>query len=78
MLKLILGVISNLSGFKVHFLADFNIIRGLDRGIRDISRSEIAGLYDEHESVLEQSDDPILNLLDLRAYLDCRQMLEPT
>lgn len=54
--------------------------RGLDRGIRDISRSEIAGLYDEHESVLEQSDDPILELArlagisrlsaDVRAYLD--------
>ena len=53
---------------------------GLDRGVRDISRSEIAGLYDQHESVLDQSNDPILELArlagisrlsaDARAYLD--------
>lgn len=53
---------------------------GLERGIRDISRSEIAGLYDRHESVLAQSVDPILELArfagisrlsaDARTYLD--------
>ena len=61
--------------------ADRVIFRqGLERGIRDISRSEIAGLYDQHQRILEKSADPILELarfagisrlsMDVRAYLD--------
>ncbi|WP_299261515.1 DUF3320 domain-containing protein [uncultured Kushneria sp.] len=35
---------------------------GLDRSIRDISRAEIAELYDRHESLLLNSQDQILEL----------------
>lgn len=55
---------------------------GLDRSIRDISRTEFAELYDRHSSDLTKSDDPVLDLArlagiarlsaDARAYLsDC-------
>ncbi|ODM48656.1 DNA helicase [Ruegeria sp. PBVC088] len=55
---------------------------GMDRSIRDISRTEIANLYDRHSSELNKSEDPVLDLArhagiarlsaDARAYLsDC-------
>lgn len=36
--------------------------QGTDRSIRDISRTEIAELYDRHSSELERSDDPVRDL----------------
>ncbi|MBE9640669.1 DUF3320 domain-containing protein [Salipiger pacificus] len=55
---------------------------GLDRSIRDISRTEIAELYDRHAAELSRSEDPVLDLArhagiarlsaDARSYLsDC-------
>ncbi|WP_456269651.1 DUF3320 domain-containing protein [Kushneria sp. AK178] len=35
---------------------------GLNRSIRDISRTELAELYDRHETLLLKSDDQVLNL----------------
>ncbi len=53
--------------------------QGMDRSIRDISRTEIAELYDRHASQLERSEDPVLDLArhagivrlspDVRAYV---------
>jgi hypothetical protein len=53
---------------------------GMDRNVRDISRSEIASLYDVHARVLDRSEDPTLELArlagiarlssDARNYLD--------
>lgn len=35
---------------------------GLDRSIREISRTEIASLYDAHAQEIDNSDDPVLEL----------------
>jgi hypothetical protein len=35
---------------------------GMDRSIRDVSRTEIAELYDRHASKLSSSEDPVLDL----------------
>lgn len=62
---------------------------GLDRSIRDISRTEIAGLFDANQDVLQYSEDPVLELArlagisrlssDARSYIDqCLRWREET
>lgn len=62
---------------------------GLDRSIRDISRTEFAELFDRHSSELGNSQDPVLDLArlagisrlsaDARSYLsDCMAWRETT
>lgn len=53
---------------------------GMDRSIRDISRAEIAGLYDAHAGSLGTSEDPVRDLARLagisRLSSDARNYLE--
>lgn len=65
---------------KGSFAKRLGFRHGLDRSLRDISRSEIAGLYDTHAHAFERSEDPVLELARLaginRLSSDAREYLQ--